>query len=56
MEVLHNVELNKKTTFRVGGIAKNFYIPKNENELVELLKTKLNDIYIYIYCLGVLIY
>ena len=37
-----NVDLSKKTTFHVGGIAKNYYIPENSDEMLEIL-CKLKD-------------
>lgn len=44
-----NVNLAKKTTFKVGGVAKNFYIPETTEELVNLvkkLKSKNQNFYI----------
>lgn len=38
MKVLHNESLKEYTTIRIGGIAKNFYIPESRNELISLLK------------------
>ena len=32
------VDLSKKTTFKIGGIAKHFFIPESELELIELIK------------------
>ena len=32
------VDLREKTTFRVGGIAKKFYIPEKEEELISLIE------------------
>lgn len=44
MKTLQNVNLADKTTFRVGGIARNYYIPENVEELTELIcKLKDND-------------
>lgn len=39
MQVLHDIKLNKYTTFKVGGICKNFYIPETEKELIDLVKS-----------------
>ena len=47
MEVQHNVELKNKTTFHIGGIARNFYIPKSEDELITLIN-KIKDEKFYI--------
>lgn len=38
MKVINNVNLSTKTTFRIGGIARNFYVPENKNELVDIAK------------------
>lgn len=44
MIIEKNVNLSKKTTFRVGGIAKKFFIPENCDELINLLhKLKKED-------------
>lgn len=41
MKILNNISLSRYTTFRMGGICKNLYIPESEEELVELVrKTK----------------
>ncbi|WP_303837288.1 hypothetical protein [Ruminococcus flavefaciens] len=37
MIVENNVNLGKKVSFHIGGIAKNYYIPENENELIGLV-------------------
>lgn len=36
MKVINNVNLSQKTTFKIGGIVRNFYIPENKNELIEI--------------------
>lgn len=36
MIILNNVDLRKKTTFHIGGVAQKFYIPENKNELIEI--------------------
>lgn len=36
MKVIKDVNLSKKTTFRTGGTARNFYVPENKNELVDI--------------------
>lgn len=38
MQCLKNEELKNKTTIKIGGTAKNFFIPENETELVEIVK------------------
>lgn len=38
MKVLENESLAKYTTFGVGGIARNFYIPQTESELINLVQ------------------
>ena len=43
MKIEHNVDLSKKTTFHIGGIATNFYIPTNEKELINLIKKIKNE-------------
>lgn len=44
-----NVNLASKTTFKIGGIAKNFYIPESDEDLVKLVETiKHNDEKFYI--------
>lgn len=47
MKIQHNIELKSKTTFHVGGIAKNFYIPESDQDLINLLD-KLKDKKLYI--------
>lgn len=37
MQTEHNVDLSKKVTFRIGGIAENFYIPESVEDLKELV-------------------
>lgn len=37
MNIINNLDLSKKTTFKVGGTAKNFYIPSSADELLRLL-------------------
>lgn len=39
MFILNNEELWKYTTFKIGGIAENFYVPKGVDELQQLLKS-----------------
>lgn len=39
MIIKNNEELSKYSKMRIGGIAKNFYIPETEEELIELVKT-----------------
>jgi len=47
MQVLYYECLKKYTTIKIGGIAKNLYIPENTDELVELLrKIDTKDYYI----------
>lgn len=36
MIIQKNVDLGKKTTFRIGGNASNFFIPETEKELIEV--------------------
>lgn len=36
MQIISNYELGKRTTFKIGGIANNFYIPNNEKELIDV--------------------
>ena len=38
MVVLENEALAKYTTMKIGGIAKQFYIPESEDELLKLVK------------------
>lgn len=45
MEIINNFDLSKKTTFKVGGTAKNFYIPFSADELIELLGSINNEEY-----------
>ena len=37
MKLQKNVKLSTKTTFHVGGYAKNFYIPESEKELIDIV-------------------
>ena len=39
MILKENEELKQYTTFKMGGIAKKFYIPESEEELVSLVRT-----------------
>ena len=39
MELLHNIELSTKTTFRVGGIAQDYYIPESVEELLAVISS-----------------
>ena len=39
MILKENEELKQYTTFKMGGIAKKFYIPESEEELLSLIKT-----------------
>lgn len=49
MKIEKNYDLSKSTTFHIGGIARNYYIPNSEEELINLLKTYLiNEERIYI--------
>lgn len=34
----YNVDLSKYTTFKVGGIARNFFVPESTEELIEIAK------------------
>ena len=36
MIINRNDSLKKYTTFRVGGVAENLYIPENEKELIDI--------------------
>lgn len=38
MIIQNNVDLSKKTTFHIGGIAKKYYIPESEEELINIAK------------------
>jgi len=38
MKILRNVKLKSKNTFHIEGMATNYYIPENENDLLELMK------------------
>ena len=38
MKILHYENLAKYTTIKIGGNAKNFYIPENEKELLSLVR------------------
>lgn len=42
VKVIHDEDLAKYTTIKIGGIAKNFYIPESQEELIDLVK-KLNN-------------
>ena len=42
MKVLHNEDLSKYTTIKIGGIANNFYIPETQEELINLVKNLKN--------------
>ena len=44
MILKENEELKQYTTFKMGGIAKKFYIPESEEELVSLVRT-LDNLY-----------
>ena len=46
MKLLHNEDLSKYTTIRIGGTAKNFYIPENEYELLEIYKKYKNSYFL----------
>ena len=35
-----NVELNKLTTFRLGGLADRLFVPESEEELIELTEER----------------
>ena len=39
MEIRNNEDLSKWTTFHVGGMVRNFYIPESEYELISLVRT-----------------
>ena len=39
MKIEHNVDLKRMTTFNMGGIAANLYIPESEQELIDLIRT-----------------
>lgn len=39
MVIKHDESLKSKTTFHVGGTARNFFIPENESELVDLVQS-----------------
>lgn len=43
MKVLDNVDLSKKTTFHVGGVARKFYIPESQDELIETAEKLYNS-------------
>jgi UDP-N-acetylmuramate dehydrogenase len=45
MKQTNNEKLAKYTTIQIGGEAKNFYVPENENELIDLLKSLKNEKY-----------
>lgn len=38
MRIEHEIDLSKYTTVKIGGIAENFYIPENVEELISLLR------------------
>lgn len=40
MIIKTNEPLSQHTTFHIGGIAKEYYIPENENELIDILSKK----------------
>ena len=42
MKILYNEDLSKYTTIKIGGIADNFYIPENQEEIIDLVN-KLED-------------
>ncbi len=44
MNIIKNQDLSLYSAFKIGGIAKNFYLPNNENELINLMKN-LNTYY-----------
>lgn len=44
MKILENEKLSTYTTFKIGGVAKKFYIPETEEEVVDLTK-ELKDNY-----------
>ena len=45
MKKLKNVDLSKKTTFKVGGIARNYYIPDSPRELCYIVDNIGNEAY-----------
>lgn len=45
MRILHDVNLAEKTTFRVGGIAHNFYIPESEDEICNSVRNLMGKEY-----------
>lgn len=44
IEYFENYDLKPHTTFKIGGLAKKAYFPKNKDEFIELLKTLENPI------------
>ena len=47
MIIQNDVDLSKKCTFHIGGIAKNYYIPENEEDVTKVLNlTKNEELYI----------
>ena len=53
-EVRENFEIKNLTTFKIGGKVKNLYLPKNQQEFVELLN-KLDDYIVLGNCSNVLV-
>ena len=43
VEVIKNYEIKNESTFRIGGIVEDVALPKNVEELIELLKTNEYD-------------
>lgn len=43
MKIIKDYNLSKSTTFHIGGIAKNLYIPESTEELIVLLNNELTD-------------
>ena len=37
MKHLHNIALNKHCTFRIGGMARDFYLPQNAEEMADIV-------------------
>lgn len=46
METLHDIGLSDKTSFKVGGTAKNYYIPDSDEDILQLLHSIDADYYI----------
>lgn len=46
MKVLYNESLAKYTTMKIGGVAGNFYVPENSEELKEVIRKNKNNYYI----------